>query len=108
MTIENDLITTYWIPLLFIILGIPLIFRKIPPNHVYGVRTKLTLSNKTIWYNINQYLGWYLLIAGIVLFIFRLLEPSVDFLKGHFKLVTLIVVVITFIIFIIHQRKSLI
>ena len=33
--------------------SIPLILRKVAPNHVYGFRTKLTLTDPDIWYPVN-------------------------------------------------------
>ena len=33
-------------------LGIPLWLRRIPPNHLYGFRSRATLSDETVWYEI--------------------------------------------------------
>ena len=53
--------------LLEIVISIPLIFEKIPPNYFYGFRVRKTLSNKEIWYKVNKYLGKDFLAAGIIL-----------------------------------------
>jgi len=50
----------------FIGISIPLILQKIPPNQWYGWRTKKSLSNKEIWYEINRYGGKDLFAAGLV------------------------------------------
>ena len=51
---------------LFVVLGIPLIRRKVPPNHWYGMRVRQTLENEAVWYPANEYAGWQLLWLGIV------------------------------------------
>lgn len=53
--------------LLLIALAIPLIQRRIKPNPWYGFRTRATLENEAVWYEINAYSGKRLLIAGIVI-----------------------------------------
>jgi uncharacterized membrane protein len=40
---------------------------KVPPNYLYGFRTKKTLSNKEIWYKANKYMGKDLLVIGLIL-----------------------------------------
>lgn len=40
-----------------ICLGWPLVKRKVPRNHFYGVRTPAALSSDERWYKINGYFG---------------------------------------------------
>jgi uncharacterized membrane protein len=64
----------YIVSLVMVVLSIPLILEKIPRNHIYGFRTKKTLSNDTIWYPANKIAGWDFLLAGIaILVLFSLL-----------------------------------
>ena len=49
-----------------IALSIPLVLRKIPPNVIYGVRTRKTLSDPRIWYEANYRGGKDLLLGGAV------------------------------------------
>jgi uncharacterized membrane protein len=59
----------YVAPLLALItiaISIPLVLRKVPPNVVYGVRTRKTLSDARIWYEANYRGGVALIVAGIV------------------------------------------
>jgi uncharacterized membrane protein len=49
-----------------IAISIPLVLRKVPPNVVYGVRTRKTLSDPRIWYEANYRGGMALIVAGIV------------------------------------------
>lgn len=46
-------------------LSIPLILHKIKPNSLYGFRVKQTLENPGLWYAVNAYAGWRLLIVGL-------------------------------------------
>ena len=52
--------------LLFIIISIPLIINKIPPNCLYGFRLRKTLSDKGIWYKGNKYGGICLAVSGLI------------------------------------------
>ena len=51
---------------MLIVLSIPLILKKIPPNPIYGFRTKKTRSDRHIWYDANHYGGLQLFYAGII------------------------------------------
>jgi hypothetical protein len=44
--------------------SIPMILRKVPPNPIYGFRTRLTLSKPAIWYPANAFYGRTLLVAA--------------------------------------------
>jgi hypothetical protein len=52
--------------LLLIAISIPLMQRRIKPNYWYGFRTKRTLSNPDIWYEVNAYAGKRLLVSGFM------------------------------------------
>lgn len=55
------------IPCLIIaVVSIPMVLRRVPPNPLYGFRTKLTLSNPDIWYRANAFSGWALMVAAAV------------------------------------------
>jgi hypothetical protein len=47
-------------------ISIPLIRRRIKPNYWYGFRTRRTLSDPAVWYDVNAYAGKRLLISGII------------------------------------------
>ena len=49
---------------LLVLLGLPLMMRKIGPNSLYGVRTPATLRSKTVWYDTNAMSGKYFSVAG--------------------------------------------
>jgi len=51
--------------LLLILLSIPLILRKIPPNPWYGFRIRWTLEDPELWYSVNAYSGKWLVFVGL-------------------------------------------
>jgi uncharacterized membrane protein len=53
--------------LLVLLLAIPLIFRRVPPNALYGVRTKASFASDSDWYRINAIGGRYLAVSGLVI-----------------------------------------
>jgi uncharacterized membrane protein len=55
----------------FIILAcaIPLILRRIPPNGLYGVRTKASFASEADWYRINVIGGRYLTISALIIIV---------------------------------------
>jgi uncharacterized membrane protein len=55
------------VSLLMIVLAIPLMARKVPPNPLYGLRTLRTLSDAEFWYEMNAYAGKLMLVLGICL-----------------------------------------
>lgn len=59
--------------LLFIGLSIPLINRSVAPNNFYGIRIERALENDAMWYEVNVYGGWAMVVAGLVILIGNLL-----------------------------------
>src|SRR5579875_1055107 len=53
--------------MLCVVLAIPLLQRRVPPNLLYGFRTPKTLRNEAIWYQANAYAGKPLLLYGLAL-----------------------------------------
>ena len=51
--------------LLQIGLALPLVYRKIPPNRLYGFRVKRTLENRDVWFAANAFAGKWLAWAGL-------------------------------------------
>jgi len=51
--------------LLLIGLALPLVYRKIPPNHLYGFRIKRTLENRDVWFAANAFAGRQLVWTGL-------------------------------------------
>jgi uncharacterized membrane protein len=49
--------------------AIPLILRRVPPNGIYGIRTKASFACESDWYRINCIGGRYLAISGVIILI---------------------------------------
>jgi uncharacterized membrane protein len=60
------LVTILACDIIFVIIAIPLILRKVPRNVVYGFRTRATLGNDFVWYEANAYFGRLFLISSFV------------------------------------------
>jgi uncharacterized membrane protein len=55
----------FLIPSLLIFLAsVPLVLGVVPRNRVYGIRTRKTLSDDSIWYRANRFGGWALIISS--------------------------------------------
>lgn len=63
---EKGTITVIGVAVLLALVSIPLVLRKVPPNIVYGYRTRTTLLNERIWYHANAYFGRAQLVASVV------------------------------------------
>jgi hypothetical protein len=70
------------LPASLIVLAIPLIFRKVPPNPLYGFRTSKTLSDAGIWYEANAGAGWDVALAGAAILVLIGLKPSIVILSS--------------------------
>lgn len=65
--------TLHLVPFLILMAGLvtsmislPLIWGKVPPNVIYGIRTKQAFSSRENWYRINKYGGKMFLRAGLL------------------------------------------
>ena len=60
------------VPLAALVLSIPMILGKVPPNGAYGFRTAKTLSSPEVWYPANRAAGWFMLAAMAISICFNL------------------------------------
>ena len=51
------------------LISIPMILRRVKPNYWYGFRTRKTLENESVWYDVNEHAGTRLFISGILIMI---------------------------------------
>lgn len=49
---------------LLVVLGLPLYFGKVPPNRLYGFRTRSTLEDPQKWRAVNRVCGGWMVLAG--------------------------------------------
>lgn len=47
-------------------LAVPMILGKVPPNRIYGIRTRTTLGNREAWYAVNRFAGKLLVGVGVL------------------------------------------
>ena len=52
--------------ILLLTVGLPLVLGVIPRNRLYGFRTKKTLLDDGIWYDVNRFAGVAIVIASLV------------------------------------------
>jgi uncharacterized membrane protein len=57
------------------LISIPLVLRRVPPNSLYGFRTPRTLADRDLWFRVNYFAGWALLIASMASAVLILLLP---------------------------------
>jgi hypothetical protein len=57
-------------------ISVPLVFRLVPPNGIYGFRTALTRSSPDVWYPANAFMGWSLLASACLAFVGLLWLPA--------------------------------
>jgi len=70
----------FFSPLLFAcglvaLLSVPLIFSLVPPNGLFGIRTRRTTMCPDNWYRANHFGGWCILIASLVSALLLVLIP---------------------------------
>lgn len=54
-------------------IALPLVMHRIRPNHLYGVRTALTLRSETVWYQVNRFWGKCMIASGLAFFLLSVL-----------------------------------
>ena len=52
---------------ILILFSLPLMFRWIPPNQLFGFRTPATLRDRSVWYDANALTARHLFALGVVL-----------------------------------------
>lgn len=101
-------IVSFWVPCgIIAVVSIPLILKIVPPNRLYGFRTQQTLSNRSLWFRVNHFVGWALLIAAAVSASIFLVAPEYASGSSAYGLVIFMVpIVIAVLASIAYLRKS--
>lgn len=73
------------------IVSIPLLMRLIPPNPIYGVRTRRTLADPAVWFEVNAFGGLAFLVAAAVTAILLMAFAGTLLRPVWLQLVTLLV-----------------
>jgi len=61
--------------LVTILLSVPLVLRRVPPNPVYGLRVPATFKDEQVWYDANAASGRDLLVFGLVMALLAVVLP---------------------------------
>jgi uncharacterized membrane protein len=48
------------------VFGVLLLFKALPPNRWFGLRTVRTLADAAVWYRAHRALGWVFLVTSLV------------------------------------------
>jgi uncharacterized membrane protein len=94
--------------LILILLAIPLILRRIPPNPVYGFRVQWTLNDPELWYSVNAYTGKWLAFVGACSLLGAIgltLIPGISLLA--YSLGCLVAFVVSFILALLQSIRYL-
>ena len=113
----KSLVTILVCDIIFAIIAIPLILRKVPRNAIYGFHTRSTLENDFIWYEANAYFGRAFLVSSIISALLMLFLYSSDlvavqyFLKAGIAVLVVppmvaVLLTLRFIMSIVGQEKS--
>ncbi len=89
---------------LFIAIGLPLKYRKIKRNNLYGFKVKYTLEDDEIWYEVNELLGRHMFLQGLAMLILGVV--SLFLARGETPQV--VVMVVAFVILIAGVSYSLV
>ena len=58
MAIMSEPVSFLIIAIAVALAAVPLILKVVPPNNLYGLRTKRTLANRELWFQGNHFAGW--------------------------------------------------
>jgi uncharacterized membrane protein len=62
--------------LLFALLAVPLMRRRVPPNVFYGLRVPATFRDRSVWYDANAASGRDTLVFGVMLVAAAFVAPA--------------------------------
>ena len=85
--------------LLIFVLALPLILRRVPPNKLYGVRTRASFASESDWYRINAIGGRYLAVSGLLIFFVGALGFFLpDSMRDRYSIIAAVVTLLVVII----------
>ncbi|WP_425509584.1 SdpI family protein [Usitatibacter rugosus] len=61
---------------IILVASIPLMLGLVPPNRLYGFRTRETLGNRDLWFRANRFAGFALFVAAGASSIVFLVQPE--------------------------------
>jgi len=97
------------IGLVMALTSIPLILRRVPMNHYYGIRIRKSLASAENWYTLNAFAGKLVLLYGMLLLVFGIMTQTVapapsSLWAPVFLLVPLVGLVLVFLLIVFYAR----
>ena len=84
--------------LLLVVLSIPMMRGKVPPNAWYGVRLPATMKDEQLWHDANVFAGKCLLVAGVVWIASALVFSQIPGISvDGYSLIMLLVLILTLV-----------
>jgi hypothetical protein len=59
-----------------IVLGVPMLLRRVPPNPFYGLRVSATFKDEQVWYDANAASGRDLIVLGVCMILLAIVPPA--------------------------------
>lgn len=59
--------------LIFVAISIPLVSRSVAPNKFYGIRIDKAFESDALWYDVNEYGGWAMIVAASIILLGNIL-----------------------------------
>jgi uncharacterized membrane protein len=89
--------------------SVPLALRLIPPNPVYGFRTRFTRSDPRVWYDANAFVGRLMVFASIVSAGTLLWgpAPAAGWISVAIVMVPVMLVTLAGFVYLRHLRESI-
>jgi uncharacterized membrane protein len=78
--------------------SLPLMFSLVPPNRIYGFRTRRTLADRELWFRANRFSGWALFIAAATSAAIFVLDPEISSGRSGLGLIVFVVPLVAAII----------
>ncbi len=70
------------VSVLLVLVSIPLLLRRIPPNAFYGLRVPATYADEWVWYEANALAGRDMAALGVLLTVLALVLPVFELEAG--------------------------
>ena len=89
--------------------SVPLALRLVPPNSVYGFRTRFTRSDPRVWYDANAFVGRLMVVASIASAATLLWSPlpAVGWIPAAVVLVPVGLVTLAGFVYLRHLRETI-
>jgi uncharacterized membrane protein len=103
----------YWllaVCLLTAATSLPLALRLVPPNPIYGFKTRFTRSNRAVWYDANAFVGRGMVAASIVSATILAWHPipfQEAWMPAAIVIVPMMLVTLAGFVYLRHLRESL-